>query len=139
MIAIDTDIASDLYLGDANVIQRLRAYPRTEIALPIIVVEEILRGRLSYIRKHQASRDADKLAHSYRMLQLSTLFFQGSTLLQYSPLAEQYVRNWCQSKIRVGTQDMRIAAICIDLNCSLLTRNQRDFAQLPGLILETWN
>jgi tRNA(fMet)-specific endonuclease VapC len=42
------------------------------------------------------------------------------------------------SKIRVGTMDLRIAAIVLVHNATLLTRNIRDFALVPGLKIEDW-
>lgn len=41
-------------------------------------------------------------------------------------------------KVRIGTMDLRIAAIAVTRNLTVLTRNSRDFTQVPGLKVEDW-
>ena len=39
---------------------------------------------------------------------------------------------------RSGTMDLKIASICLEHDALLLTRNLRDFNQVPGLRVENW-
>jgi tRNA(fMet)-specific endonuclease VapC len=57
--------------------------------------------------------------------------FDESANAQYETL--------CQQKIRIGTYDLRIAAIVLSKGGVLVTRNQRDFGKVPDLILEDWS
>jgi tRNA(fMet)-specific endonuclease VapC len=41
-------------------------------------------------------------------------------------------------RIRVGTQDLRIASIVLANQGILLSRNARDFDRFPNLIVENW-
>ncbi len=38
----------------------------------------------------------------------------------------------------IGPHDMLIAAICVARGCMLVTSNPREFARIPGLLIEDW-
>lgn len=40
--------------------------------------------------------------------------------------------------VRVGTMDLKVAAIAIANNALLLTANRRDFEKIPGLKFDNW-
>ena len=42
------------------------------------------------------------------------------------------------ARIRIGTQDLKIASVAIVRQALLLTSNLRDFQQVPGLALADW-
>ena len=41
-------------------------------------------------------------------------------------------------RIRIGKMDLRIASIALSRNLTLLSRNLRDFRQVPGLMTADW-
>jgi len=41
-------------------------------------------------------------------------------------------------KIRIGTNDLAIAAITLSVNGILVTRNAVDFQRVPGPVFEDW-
>ena len=43
-----------------------------------------------------------------------------------------------EQKVRIGTQDLKIASIVLANQAVLLTCNNQDFSQVPNLITEDW-
>ena len=43
-----------------------------------------------------------------------------------------------RQKIRIGSQDLKIAAIAIAESALLLSANSRDFQKVPGVRVENW-
>jgi len=59
-------------------------------------------------------------------------------LIDYDAEAASKFEQLRQAKVRIGTKDLRIAAICLANNATLLSRNLKDFGQVPGLNVEDW-
>ena len=49
------------------------------------------------------------------------------------------VEEQLRGRIRIGTYDLRIAAIVLTNEGVLVTGNARDFSQVPGLKFEDWS
>ena len=135
LFVLDTDHLS-LYQRDAEpLLSKLLSHPPDELAITIVTVEEQLRGRLAQIRK---ATTAAHLNECYRWLgetvdqlaRLPVLYFDDKATTLYETLLSQ--------RVRIGTQDLRIAAIVLGQNAVLLTRNSQDFSRVPGLQLDDW-
>ena len=63
----------------------------------------------------------------------------GFSLLDFSPAASNIYASLASQKIRIGTQDLRIAAIALSVEGIIVTRNQRDFGKVPNLMIEDWS
>ena len=139
MIAIDTDVLTDILLGTTRFAQRVAAVPAAEQAVPVIVVEEILRGRLGAIRHAESGKGRLTVPQAYALFLQSVSDFQRLTVLPYTSRAESLFQQWRVQKVRVSTHDLRIAAICVDHAATLISRNRRDFDRVPGLSIEYWD
>lgn len=134
LFVLDTDHVSLFQKNHPQVVRQVGESDPTSMAATIITAEEQLRGWFKEIRRASGS----KLVWAYSRMRLTYEYFHTVQLLDFDDAAyEQYVRLRKQ-KIRIGTQDLRIAAIVLAVNGVLVTRNQRDFAQVPGLKLEDW-
>lgn len=138
MWILDTDNLTLFLQGHPTVVSKFAAKNSSEVVITIVTAEEQIWGRLSAIRKATQASDAEKLVRTYRkfhealddLLRFEILDFTEVANLQYQELRRQ--------KIRVGTQDLRIAAIALSVNATIVTRNQQDFRQVPGLKLDDW-
>ncbi len=139
MTAIDSDVLTLFFQGYEPYVIKLRSIPSSEVALPVVVVEEATRGRLDAIRKAQQGGDSDRLIDSYAAFGKSCRDLARFGVLPYTSAAHDLFLTWRAAKIRIGTRDIRIAAIAVAHDIELATNNRRDFEKVPGLKLSVWN
>lgn len=140
MILLDTDHLSVLrYAGDPRH-SRLNARVRTAVesdivATTIISVEEQLRGWLA--RLH-TERSPDRQIIWHAKLAGLMSFFQAWRVEPFDRAVADELMRLRGERIRIGTQDLKIAAIALTRSALLLTSNLRDFSRVPGLRVEDW-
>ena len=139
MIMFDTDIVSDYFFGAAGIVARISRLNPTDFFLPIVGVEEMIRGRLDVIRQSQAQNASIPVDVAYYLFSNTLGDLQKFRFLPYSATAHEFFVSWRKSKIRASSQDLRIAAIAVAHQATLVTRNRRDFEVVPGLSLDVWN
>lgn len=140
MIAFDTDVLTELLRGRPDYVTRAAAIPPDQQTVPIVVVEEIMRGRLAAIRRAEAkSGDGAARVRAYASFRMTFVDFMRFATLEYDARAERQFADWRAAGVRVATHDLRIAAICVSQQAKLVTRNKRDFDVIPGLFVEYWN
>jgi tRNA(fMet)-specific endonuclease VapC len=139
MIAFDTDVLTEILNGNPVYVQRAHATDPADQRVPVVVAAEILRGRLNGVRQAEAGKGRISLESAFLLFAENVLGIAAYPILPYTAAADTMFRQWRAAKIRIGTQDLRIAAICIDHKAKLVTRNARDYTQVPGLNLEVWN
>ena len=139
MILLDTDHLSILTNAQASahgaLLGRINAATSEDFGVPVVAAEEQCRGWLAEIAR---LRDPDKQVRAYD--QLAKLFdFLGEwDIVRFDiRAAEQFTRLRKQLR-RMGTQDLKIAAIALANDALLLSANLRDFDRVPGLRVENW-
>ena len=138
MIAFDTDVLTEILLGDPTFVARAVTIPPHEQAVPVVVIEEIMRGRLQVIRQAEAGQARVNLPRAYDLFEQTLRDIQQVTVLSYTPQADTLYLQWRHQRIRVGTHDLRIAAICVAHGATLISRNRQDYTRVPGLQVEFW-
>ena len=138
MILRDTDHLSILTnrhaAGHAPLIQRLEN-ANEPLAIPIICVEEQCRGWLAKI--HRIRDIHQQIAPYDRLTELFNFLAEWDIVSLDSPAADAFDQMRKQ-KIRIGSQDLKIAAIAKTRDALLLSANLRDFRQVPELRVENW-
>ena len=137
MILLDTDhfsILTDVkHALNAQLATRLKAH-NEPIGLPVVAVEEQLRAWLKQVR----NADVHKHVFPYdRLIRLIETLAEWSVTRWGEPAADEFKRLRKQ-RVRIGTQDLKIASIALTNDALLLSANLRDFQQVPGLRVEDW-
>ena len=137
MLVLDTDhvsaLGSPLEVG-LQLLDRISVSGQ-DPATTIINVEEQLRGWLAEIHR---LTDPHRQIVAYGRLQRRIDFFAAWTVLPWdADAADLFVRSR-QEGVRIGSMDLKIACIALAHDATVLTRNSRDFAQVPGLQIENW-
>ncbi len=133
---LDTDTVTYQQLGRASVIQRLKQVNLHEVATTVITMYEQLRGRLAAVNRQQSEAD---LQQAYQRLQATQAYYCQIQVLPFTAEVAKIYRQLVQQKLRIGTQDLQIAATVLAHQATLVTSNSRHFDQVPGLQLENWN
>jgi tRNA(fMet)-specific endonuclease VapC len=133
---LDTDHVTLFQHGHLAISRRVQSVAPESLATTIVTAEEQLRGRLNLVRR--ANSEAS-LVVAYSGLQDTLAFFKGIAILNFSSDAHTCYQTLVEGKIRIGTRDLRIAAIALATHATVVTRNQRDFSQVPGLLLADWS
>jgi tRNA(fMet)-specific endonuclease VapC len=139
VILLDTDHLNILQIGKGNVYNalaaRMNASSDQHFATTVITFEEHMRGWLAAIRRGQEVakqvRPYDQLIHLIR-------FFQAWEILRFDENAAQRFGDLRRQRIRIGTQDLKIACIALEHDATLLSANIGDFNQVPSLRVEDW-
>lgn len=111
-----------------------------EVVVTIVTVQEIFNGWMGRLNNLS---DLRNLTVEYENLWLTVEFIRSFRVLKFDAAADDcYVQilqaNPPLRKKRLR-QDMRIAAIALSLNATVVTRNRRDFEQVPGLAIVDWS
>ncbi len=139
MHILDTDHMTILERGGIGAVPlevRLAQVSADELATTIISYEEQMRGWLSYISQ---AKTPQQLVEAYASLQNHVETYRNTAILAYDDLASEQFKQLNQARVRIGTKDLRIAAICLASSATLLSRNLRHFEQVPGLRVEDWS
>ncbi|MBW4578591.1 MAG: type II toxin-antitoxin system VapC family toxin [Tildeniella nuda ZEHNDER 1965/U140] len=136
MYILDTDHLSLIQRNGQEgkqILSRLVTIEELEVVVTVITYEEQVRGRLAVLSKTKtldeqviAYQGLQKLAADYQTIVIAP--FHHTAALEHQRLRKTYPR--------LGNMDLKIAAIALTNNATLLTRNVSDFRQIVELRIE---
>jgi tRNA(fMet)-specific endonuclease VapC len=139
MYVLDSDYLSLIGQAESKLGARLRRRMEeigvSEFVTTIASYEEQTRGWLAFSAK---AKTVAKTIEAYRRLNRHLSLYCSMRVLDFDELAATRFQALKIAKLRVGTMDLRIAAIVLTHDATLLSRNLRDFERVPGLKVEDW-
>jgi tRNA(fMet)-specific endonuclease VapC len=138
MVVLDTDHLSILEWGgppSEGLRERLGSLEPGEAFATIVSFEEQTRGWLTFMSR---ARKLAAQVEAYRRLKRHLDNYRSMPVLDFDAKAAAEYDDLRRQKLRIGTVDMKIAAIALANDATLLTRNRLDFKEVRGLKFEDW-
>jgi tRNA(fMet)-specific endonuclease VapC len=140
MFIFDTDLFTLLEFSSNPARERLlfkmSQVPDIEIYTSIITYEEQTRGWMAQAAR---ARTTEQQTEAYRKLQRHLDLYRRTQLVGFDKRAGEEYDRLKLLRLRIGTMDLKIAAIALSHNATLLTRNYKDFRLVPNLHIEDWS
>ena len=139
MVVLDTDHSAWLIFPNRRSRRgsqtRLGSMDIRQITTTIVTYEEQTRGWLADDRSGEECFPGDRGVPS---TQQESEDFRTIDVLDFDEEAAAELQRLRRMKLRIGTMDLKIAAITLVHDATLLSRNLRDFKKVPGLKVEDW-
>ena len=136
-VVLDTnhydELANDSVFG-RNAQRRIESH-QADVFISVVSVQESVQGWMALINR---KRPGHEQVHAYARFQNCIEALTKLTILPFDESAARLFENLKRQRLRCGTMDLKIAAICLVHDGLLLTRNLSDFAKIPGLRVENW-
>ena len=133
---LDTDHLTLQQQGHEPLKKRLSEISPDRIAITVISAEELLRGRPAQIHRAAAP---EKRVQAYHWFHRTLIWLNNFSIMEYDLHAEKYFQSFQKQKIRTGNHDLKIAAVAVSRNATVVTRNIRDFERISFLQIEDWS
>jgi tRNA(fMet)-specific endonuclease VapC len=140
VVILDTD-AMSVWLDPRSALRghldrRLASVAADQRSTTVVCFQEQMRGWLAKLHR---ARTAEQIVREYANLLDALKGYSAFEVLPFDAAAQTRFDGFRRQKIRVATMDLRIACVALVNNATLLTRNVRDFRQVPGLAFEDWS
>lgn len=129
MFVLDTNAVVHYFKGRGGVAERLLSMPPGDVALPSVVVFELLVGVLK----------SDDIGKRREQLELFLASVATLPFGHAEAAAAAAVRTELEARgLPIGPFDVLIAGTALAHHATLVTRNTREFGRVGGLMVENW-
>ena len=136
LFILDTDTLPLHQRSHPTVCEQMDLHDPDDLAISVITVEEQLSGWYTMLRK---AKSPSTLARAYLRL---TECVESLSDLRVLTFDEDCIARFTELRalgLSIQAMDLRIAATVLQFDGTLVTRNTRDFAQVPGLRFVDWS
>jgi tRNA(fMet)-specific endonuclease VapC len=139
MFLLDTDHITILQrqpqpeLG--RLLHRMAQHSATDFYWTVVSLHEQSLGAHTYVNR---ARMPAGVIRGYELFRELLVHYCAAQVLPFDQAASAVFALLQAQRIRIATMDLRIAAIALSRNFTVLTRNVSDFRLVPGLNVEDW-
>ena len=137
LAVVDTNHLSELDRNPefAAQFEERRRASEAEAFTTIVTIQEMTRGWPALLNR---PAQAGQQVQLYGRFQRSIEVLREWDILPFDSDAAGVLENLQRQRLRVGTMDLKIAALVLSRDALLLSKNLIDFGQVPGLQVEDW-
>jgi len=119
-----------------NLIARMAKHSPSDFFVTIASFHEQVNGWNQYLAK---ATSLDGVVKGYRRLEVLLMNYSAAQVLPFGTNAADIFEDLRKQRIRVATMDLRIGAIALANQMTVLTRNTVDFERIPNLSFADWS
>lgn len=131
----DTDTFSHYLQDHQAVLARVVRNISSHLFLSIISVEETWDGWQAVLRR---AKSPAQMSAAYDRLTEVMQELRRWPIVSFDAMAIGRYELLKKAKLNVGGNDLKIGAIALERNATVVTCNRRDFARIPGVVTEDW-
>lgn len=136
---LDTDHITIVQEGSgleySTLARRFAEHADLDVAVSIVSFHEQVLGAHTYINR---AVNATSVIHGYDLMEQVAQTFAAFSILPFDVHAAHVFEQLLTQRLRINRMDLRIAAIALSRDLTLLTRNISDFGRVPDLRTEDW-
>ena len=104
-----------------------------DFACCVVSLHEQVLGAHTFLNQ---AKNSTGLIRGYQLLERLPRDYLAFALLPFDTTTATVYDGLLAQNLRIGTMDLRLAAIALSRDLTVLTRNLRDFGRVPGLKIE---